>query len=255
MRIAGVLMAVAFALCLAACSEGTPGPKGDAGPAGPPGAKGDVGPAGPAGMAGPPGPEGPPGPAGPPGPPSAGAQPGAAAGVTEPLRVVRAQCGASGCSVTCNADEIVLTAYCGAGRAAATFPTEREATCRGRARQSSSLVAACARISEDKAAETTGTAPREQPREQPRGSRRADGVPHFNIEKSCRGASGVPGASPSTCTTDENNARDEVTRRWAQFKPNDKTHCTQVSSMSGFESYVELLTCLEMGAEVKTRTR
>jgi Collagen triple helix repeat (20 copies) len=254
MRIAGILTVAALALCLAGCGEGTPGPKGEAGPAGPPGAKGDAGPAGPAGVAGPPGPQGPLGPAGPAGPPGAGVQPGTAtAGMPGSLRVVRAQCGAGGCSVTCNADEIVLTAYCGAGHASATFPTEREATCRGHARQSGSLVAACARISEtDKAAETTGTAPREEPR----GSRRAaGGVPRFNIEASCRGAAAVMDASPRTCTSDEETARDEITRRWAQFSASERTHCTEVSSMSGFESYVELLTCLEIGKEVKTPTR
>src|SRR5215813_14751724 len=67
MRIAGLLTAAALSLCLIGCGDGTPGPKGDAGPPGPAGAKGDTGPAGPAGMAGPPGPQGPPGPAGQPG--------------------------------------------------------------------------------------------------------------------------------------------------------------------------------------------
>jgi len=28
-----------------------------------------------------------------------------------------------------------------------------------------------------------------------------------------------------------------------------RTHCTQVSSMSGFQSYVELITCLEIAQE------
>src|SRR5262249_58227919 len=82
MRIAGLLTAAALSLCLIGCGDGTPGPKGDAGPPGPAGAMGDAGPAGPAGMSGPPGPQGPPG------------QPGVA-GPRDPAsagRRVRAQC-------------------------------------------------------------------------------------------------------------------------------------------------------------------
>jgi len=54
------------------------------------------------------------------------------------------------------------------------------------------------------------------------------------------------GAASSDCTGDEERARDELATRWTQFEPAKRTHCTQVSSMSGFQSYVELITCLEM---------
>jgi hypothetical protein len=106
-------VAFVLALGLVGC-----GPQGDAGPPGSPGAKGDPGP---------PGPRGP-------------------AGSTAPsVRVMRANCDATACSAQCGDDEVLLTAYCGAARNAATFPTERSATCKTRNAANSPLVAACAK--------------------------------------------------------------------------------------------------------------
>ena len=94
---------------------------------------GDAGPAGPVGPQGPPGPVGPLGPAGPEGPP-------APAGSSPQVRVVRALCEATTCSVQCEQDEVLLTAYCGAARTPAVFPTERSATCRTRTAANNPLV-------------------------------------------------------------------------------------------------------------------
>src|SRR5262247_716970 len=58
-------------------------------------------------------------------------------------------------------------------------------------------------------------------------------------------------ATPRSCTADEEQARDELARRWTEFAPARRTHCTQVSSMSGFQSYVELITCLEMAEQAE----
>jgi hypothetical protein len=113
-RMSRTLIAVALAVALAGCGKGTPGEKGDTGPAGPPGAKGDAGPRGPAGAAG-------------------------------SMRVVRTNCDATGCTAQCGDDEVLLTAYCGAARNVATFPTERSATCRARTPANSPLIAACAK--------------------------------------------------------------------------------------------------------------
>jgi len=238
MRIGRLLTAAALSLCLIGCSEGTPGPKGDTGPAGPQGAKGDAGPSGPAGIAGPPGPQGPQGPPGPHGLADL-------ADSASSLRVLRANCNADGCSVTCNPDEIVLVAYCGPRRAGATQSTERQASCRTREAQNSPIIAACAKVS----LETTGSASTATRPQRPVTHRAGGGLPHFDIVASCRGTSNGMGATPRTCTADEENARDELARRWTQFEPAKKTHCTQVSSMSGFQSYVELITCLEMAEQ------
>lgn len=96
---------------LAGCG---PGPKGDPGPAGPPGAKGDTGPTGPAGARGPAGPKGAQGVDGPPGP---------------TLRLIRSDCQAGNCTVQCRANEVLVSAYCGPTRTAATFLSERWASC------------------------------------------------------------------------------------------------------------------------------
>src|SRR5262249_51131543 len=43
----------------------------------------------------------------------------------------------------CNDDELLLIAYCGSARNAATFPTERSASCRNRNAANNPLVTAC----------------------------------------------------------------------------------------------------------------
>lgn len=129
MRVAHLAVAVAVLIgasgVLAGCGKG---PQGDAGPAGPQGPKGDVGPAGPAGPAGSAGPAGPKGEAGPPG-----------AGV----RVVKSDC-VSGCTVQCQDNEVLVTAYCGPTRNQAQFLGERGASCGPTATPSNApLVAVC----------------------------------------------------------------------------------------------------------------
>jgi hypothetical protein len=107
-------MALTLAASLVGCAKSSQGEKGDPGPAGPPGEKGDAGPRGPA-------------------------------GASSAMRVVRANCDATSCAVQCGDDEVLLLAYCGATRIAATFPTERSATCRARTPANSPLIAACAK--------------------------------------------------------------------------------------------------------------
>jgi hypothetical protein len=120
-----VITVVALALCVTGCGQAPSGAKGDAGPpgpAGPSGSMGEAGPQGPQGPQGPPGsqgPLGPPGPTGPPAPPAPAAQ----------TRVLRVNCTPQSCQAACEADEVLLTAYCGVGHGAATFPTVNSASC------------------------------------------------------------------------------------------------------------------------------
>jgi len=116
-RTCGALIVMTLALGLAACGNATQGEKGDPGPPGPPGAKGDAGLRGPAG------------------PP----------GASGAMHIVRASCDATNCTAQCADDEVLLIAYCGATRIAATFPTERSATCRARTPANSPIIAACAK--------------------------------------------------------------------------------------------------------------
>ena len=108
MKIREVAFPCAIALTLGACGQAPQGPQGDPGPPGP------VGPSGP---------------------------PGPAAGV----RLVRSACDATSCTVQCEADEVLVTAWCGAARNPTNFPTDRSAICRGRGAANSPLVGVCAK--------------------------------------------------------------------------------------------------------------
>jgi hypothetical protein len=131
MKVSSWVVVGILALALSACGKPVEGPKGDAGPAGPAGAQGEQGPAG---AAGPPGPPGPPAP----GPSNAGGG----------IHVVRAACSVATCVAECEADEIVVSAWCGAARNTTNFPTERSATCRGgRGPGNNPLIAVCVKSS------------------------------------------------------------------------------------------------------------
>ncbi len=137
MRIKNVLILMVFSLCLASRGEGSPGAKGEAGVAGPPGEKGDPGPPGPPGPAGPQGSKGDQGPPGP-----------AATAPNEQgtIRVIRVVCEtAAACTAACGQDEVLVSAYCGPGRAAVTIANERSVSCPRRA-ATSPLVAVCAKV-------------------------------------------------------------------------------------------------------------
>jgi len=56
---------------------------------------------------------------------------------------VRSTCNGGDCSLQCEADEVLLTAHCGVGRAAAIYPTESSALCRSRSNARVEVVAAC----------------------------------------------------------------------------------------------------------------
>jgi hypothetical protein len=109
------LIAIAFAVSIAGCGKGPEGAKGDPGPAGLPGEKGETGPVGPAG------------------PP----------GASSTVRIVRSNCDATSCAAQCNDDEVLLIAYCGSARNAATFLTERSESCQVRNAANNPLIAAC----------------------------------------------------------------------------------------------------------------
>jgi hypothetical protein len=134
MRTRASAVLIMFAVCLAGCGEGSPGPKGEAGP---PGETGGTGPAGPPG---PQGPKGDPGVAGPAGP----AGPAGAAGST--VRVMRVSCETSACTAACGQDEVLVTAYCGPRRTPVTLVNERSVSCPARSAATSPLVAVCAKI-------------------------------------------------------------------------------------------------------------
>jgi Collagen triple helix repeat (20 copies) len=129
MRSPQLLFFMAVSLCLVSCGPSS-GPRGEIGPQGAAGEKGESGPQGPSGPRGPPGP---PGPNGPPGPASQ-------------TRIARVNCLLESCQVSCEVGEVLVTAYCGAGRKAAVFLGEKAASCGVSPNASDSpLVAVCVR--------------------------------------------------------------------------------------------------------------
>ena len=76
----------------------------------------------------------------------------------------------------------------------------------------------------------------------------ADELPAFDIARNCRAE--VVGAitTVESCTKDETDAKNELTKRWSQFGESEKKSCFGEASIGGDKSYVELLTCLEMSS-------
>jgi hypothetical protein len=156
---------------------------------------------------------------------------------------VRADCESAGCTVTCGDDEIVLTAFCGPRREAAVFPTEHSAACHRQGPESHPLIAACAKVSSQAAAAVPDATARQA---MPAG---AHDLPRLDVAATCRGDQ--TRATVDSCMADENRARQHLETEWGQFGSADRSQCTQVSSMRGFQSYVELLTCLEMARDAR----
>jgi len=83
----------------------------------------------------------------------------------------------------------------------------------------------------------------------------ADEVPTYGVRKSCKAdLQQDPSAQSATgCLTDEQNARTTLVSQWTQFAPESRTSCMQmVGDPAGPQSYVELLTCLQMAKDVKS---
>ena len=155
MRIVTVLVAGALSLALAG---GVAGPRGGGGAGGgggapaPPGAKGDTGPQGPAGPRGDAGAKGDPGPVGdrgpqgdrgPAGPAGPKGEPGAPGKAGSALRQVTGQAKGS-----CNADEVLVAAYCASDARAVSKAPEitapRDAQCAGE--DGTTVVLTCAKL-------------------------------------------------------------------------------------------------------------
>jgi hypothetical protein len=78
----------------------------------------------------------------------------------------------------------------------------------------------------------------------------SDTVPSFSIVRECR----FEGDSPEAfdrCSKDETDARQRLEGEWGQFVAADKSTCIVESTIGGFASYVDLLTCLEMSNDVR----
>jgi hypothetical protein len=78
----------------------------------------------------------------------------------------------------------------------------------------------------------------------------ADKVPELKYETSCRAAvaaAAMPGRDADACMQDEKTAKAKLQQEWGQFSAEQKSHCMALLNAGGMPSYVELLTCAEMG--------
>lgn len=73
-------------------------------------------------------------------------------------------------------------------------------------------------------------------------------VPTLDVTPTCRPLGGDVSLQIDTdrCLKSEREAREQLTRDWANFSAADQRLCTQTATMGGTASYVELITCLEM---------
>ena len=77
----------------------------------------------------------------------------------------------------------------------------------------------------------------------------ANQVPELNIEPSCAAAAQAAvelGRTEDNCKSEEYDARNKLKQDWSKYSAAQQQHCTLLSALGGFPSYVELLTCLEM---------
>jgi hypothetical protein len=77
----------------------------------------------------------------------------------------------------------------------------------------------------------------------------ADRIPAFDIVRNCSAEVASAGTEKvAGCMKDETDAKNELDKRWPQFGAPDKQACVGESSIGSAQSYVELLTCLEMSS-------
>ena len=75
----------------------------------------------------------------------------------------------------------------------------------------------------------------------------ADRIPAFDIVGNCSAeVANVGTEKVADCTKDETDAKNELDKSWPQFGASDKQACVGESGIGGAQSYVELLTCLQM---------
>jgi len=160
------------------------------------------------------------------------------------LRIVRASCGAD-CLVECGADEILLHAHCGARRTPATYSGERSASCRRHDPADDPLIAVCvksASVSDFAAPEPAATA-----------HAVAGDVPRLDFASGCRSTAAGNATTLQDCMSAEQKARDKLATEWGRFSDAERTRCTELARLGGgMQSYVELITCLEMAEVAKT---
>ena len=85
----------------------------------------------------------------------------------------------------------------------------------------------------------------------------ADHVPTLDTRPTCADVESflaAPG-TVATCKQDEQQARDTLSAEWQNFPAADRSNCIAETSIGGFPSYVQVLTCLELARDARTMTK
>ena len=83
----------------------------------------------------------------------------------------------------------------------------------------------------------------------------ADDVPTYDVRKSCKADVQAYSSAQNVaaCLSDEQGARQTLVNQWTQFPADSRGRCAKmVGDVAGPQSYVELLTCLQMAKDVKS---
>ena len=84
----------------------------------------------------------------------------------------------------------------------------------------------------------------------------ADTIPRFDVSKTCKAAidlSGNSGRTVESCVAGEDKARKEIEKDWATFPPAERNQCIQTAVKGGSPSYIEIIVCLELIRDSRTR--
>ena len=80
----------------------------------------------------------------------------------------------------------------------------------------------------------------------------ADEVPTLDYRTTCHTAAQA-GVDEHACIAGEEESRGSLAKEWAQYPPEDKKRCTEMSrSVAGADSYTELFACLRAAKAVKS---
>jgi hypothetical protein len=81
------------------------------------------------------------------------------------------------------------------------------------------------------------------------------GVPTLNLTATCRALDRNDFSiqiDTQRCLKTENEARAKLAGDWSKYSAADRNLCTQTAKMGGIESYVHLLTCIELRQHAAT---
>jgi hypothetical protein len=86
------------------------------------------------------------------------------------------------------------------------------------------------------------------------GPGRSGGPPQLEVRTNCKAAARgavVLGRDENACLADESAARDTLKQNWGNYSATDKSQCVGMNETGGPESYVELLSCLEVTRDAR----